>query len=249
MAKYIHTPEDREFGKDTEDWIFLNEHLGHDFGTVLHGLSGYIDEGIRGETIILNDFSEMKILNEHINRIYDAIKFGYQKIAKENFSIKKILQLNKEMLSKRELCVLIQDTPKIICYNIKNKIYLQYFNFVKNAYEHGFKNSQVPYEEKKIILGAEVFPISEEQLTYLGRNHNLYRVGEDFVRAYVKDNGCGIPEENLEKVFKRKPSTSERGVGLSLIDWVCDSIHGYASVESEVGKGSEFSLYFARERK
>ena len=72
----------------------------------------------------------------------------------------------------------------------------------------------------------------------------------DFARASVKDTGTGIPAEHLGSIFKRfyrvdkSRSREEGGVGLGLaISQRIAQIHGgRIEVESEVGRGSRFTV-------
>jgi signal transduction histidine kinase len=67
----------------------------------------------------------------------------------------------------------------------------------------------------------------------------------------VKDTGIGIPEEHIKHIFERfyrvdkSQSRSEGTAGLGLaISWRIAEIHnGTITVESEVGKGSTFTVY------
>ncbi len=65
---------------------------------------------------------------------------------------------------------------------------------------------------------------------------------DEFIEVDIADTGQGIPEENLNKIFKAFFSTTGQGTGLGLT--VCHSIiegHGGSiEVESEVGKGTKF---------
>jgi nitrogen fixation/metabolism regulation signal transduction histidine kinase len=62
----------------------------------------------------------------------------------------------------------------------------------------------------------------------------------------VRDNGVGIPEENLDKVFIPFFSTKEggSGIGLSLSRQVMQLHNGTISVSSRPGDGSVFTLRF-----
>lgn len=62
----------------------------------------------------------------------------------------------------------------------------------------------------------------------------------------VRDNGVGIPEENLDKVFVPFFSTKEggSGIGLSLSRQVMQLHNGTISVSSKPGLGSVFTLRF-----
>jgi CheY-like chemotaxis protein len=67
----------------------------------------------------------------------------------------------------------------------------------------------------------------------------------DYVKLSIRDEGCGIPNEDLQKIFDPYFTTKEGGNGLGLA--TCYSIiknhGGYISVNSKVGKGSTFSIF------
>jgi signal transduction histidine kinase len=66
------------------------------------------------------------------------------------------------------------------------------------------------------------------------------------VAIRISDTGCGIPEENLSKIrdpfFTTKEVGTGTGLGLSIVDEIIRSHHGELLVESEVGKGSTFTV-------
>ena len=74
------------------------------------------------------------------------------------------------------------------------------------------------------------------------------------VYVIVKDNGMGIPTEHLPRIFERfyrvdKSRSRERGgtgLGLAIVKHILESHHTKAEVESEEGKGSEFSFKLER---
>ncbi|MGV8083912.1 MAG: ATP-binding protein [Coriobacteriia bacterium] len=74
--------------------------------------------------------------------------------------------------------------------------------------------------------------------------------GEDAVQVIVEDNGIGISEENKARVFDRftqcDTSLSRRhqgsGLGLSVVRDMVTVIGGKVGVESELGKGSRFTV-------
>ncbi|HZX75095.1 MAG TPA: ATP-binding protein, partial [Cyclobacteriaceae bacterium] len=69
---------------------------------------------------------------------------------------------------------------------------------------------------------------------------------EDTPAIVVRDNGSGIDEEALEKIFIPFFSTKKTGsgIGLSLSKQIMRKHEGRISVKSKLGEGTEFSLRF-----
>ena len=67
---------------------------------------------------------------------------------------------------------------------------------------------------------------------------------QDGVKVAISDNGMGIPRENMGKIFDPFFTTKPRGTGLGLsISYTIVAEHGgQIEVESEVGKGSTFTI-------
>jgi two-component system NtrC family sensor kinase len=67
------------------------------------------------------------------------------------------------------------------------------------------------------------------------------------VEIAVSDSGSGIAPENLEKIFDpfftTKPVGKGTGLGLSICYSIMKQLGGHIAVHSEVGKGSEFTLF------
>ncbi len=72
----------------------------------------------------------------------------------------------------------------------------------------------------------------------------------------VEDNGIGIPKDEQSKVFEKFYRVSKRehsqkgkgfGLGLTYVMWVVKAHKGKVELESEVGKGSKFTLSIKNE--
>jgi two-component system NtrC family sensor kinase len=76
--------------------------------------------------------------------------------------------------------------------------------------------------------------------------------GEKSVVLSVRDNGPGIEEEDLKKIFTpfytSKEATKGTGLGLSVSLGIAESHNGTIEVESRAGEGSTFSLVLPLER-
>ncbi len=73
-----------------------------------------------------------------------------------------------------------------------------------------------------------------------------YRKKEDIYNFYVQDTGIGIEKKYMDKLFERFEKadtfTQGTGLGLPLCKSILNNLGGEIYVESEPGKGSEFSF-------
>ena len=79
-----------------------------------------------------------------------------------------------------------------------------------------------------------------------GRIKLSSKVVGDNVQICIEDNGCGIPEENLEKIFEPFFTTKDvgkgTGLGMSISYEIVKKHGGKISVASELGNGTTFTV-------
>ncbi len=101
--------------------------------------------------------------------------------------------------------------------------------------------SQINQVFLNIITNAAQAIETEGEIVITTRLHDA-----NHVAIRISDTGCGIPEENLSKIrdpfFTTKEVGTGTGLGLSIVDEIIRSHHGELLVESEVGKGSAFTI-------
>ncbi|WP_225889909.1 hybrid sensor histidine kinase/response regulator [Indioceanicola profundi] len=72
----------------------------------------------------------------------------------------------------------------------------------------------------------------------------------DYVVVEVQDTGCGIPKENLQRIFEPFFSTKEigsgTGLGLSTVYGIVRQTGGFVFVDSVPGEGATFSIFLPR---
>jgi heavy metal sensor kinase len=105
-----------------------------------------------------------------------------------------------------------------------------------------------PVRLRQLILN-----LLENAIKYTNENGNVWMSllrENGSAKIVVKDTGIGIPKEDQAKIFDRfyrvdKGRSREMGgtgLGLSIAKWIVESHGGTISVESEVNKGSTFTV-------
>ena len=101
-----------------------------------------------------------------------------------------------------------------------------------------------------IDVGAENFEISSETV-----KRSLQLSEGKYVKISIRDQGVGIPEKDLSKIFDPYFSTKEmgtqKGVGLGLATTysIINRHDGHITAESEAGVGTIFTLYLPAHEK
>lgn len=205
--------------------------------TSIQGFSQLLSNGdIEGESdkkISLNSISEeSKRLTRLLNNLLLLTKLDYKvNLEKKPVNIKKIVQEIENQLK------LIVGSRKFSIYtenlwinSNSDQIKQIFINLINNASQHtDEKNGKVTIEIKNILL-------------------NSVR----YCAIIISDNGTGIPEEKLNRIFDRfyriESHRSRKyggfGLGLSIVKSIVDENDGLIKVESEVGQGSKFTIYF-----
>ena len=72
----------------------------------------------------------------------------------------------------------------------------------------------------------------------------------------VKDNGIGIPEMDIPKIFDRfyqsdkaRTAAEGTGLGLSIAKWIIEKHHGKTKVQTTLGKGTTIEITFPKTQK
>ncbi len=74
---------------------------------------------------------------------------------------------------------------------------------------------------------------------------------DDYISILFQDTGCGIPEENLTKIFEPLFTTKPKGIGLGLAisKRLVEQNGGKIEVASQVGKGTTFTVKLPIEKR
>jgi len=121
---------------------------------------------------------------------------------------------------------------------------------------------QVIYNKKESVICADKDAIKEalinlisNAIKYSGENKKIFVktfIKDEFAGVEVQDSGMGISQEDLKNIFEpffrskyfKGKKVGGTGIGLSIVKHIMDAHKGKIEVNSELGKGSCFTLLF-----
>jgi len=229
----------RELTQNNKDLKQFSYITSHNFRAPLSNLTGLLhlleDVPIENEELqeILNGFKRSThLLNETIEDLVKVVIIkDNPSILKEDISIKEIFenvffQLNNQInLYKPTIKFDIEDTLSIHI----NKAYME--SIILNLMSNSIK-----YRSKDKIPKISIKAVERE----------------NFVNLIIKDNGIGIDlDKNGDKIFglyqRFHNYPDSKGLGLYLVKSQIEAMGGSIEVESQVGKGTQFTLTFKKE--
>ena len=179
-------------------------------------------------------FSELKdycaIIKEEIGRLEDTINSFL-------FSVRK-LELN---LEETNINSLILSTIDFLKYEIENnninmEIKFDRDNLIMRIDERYIKQSLI-----NIVQNAIDSILEKSEKNYKKEIQIKLKTVDNFALITIKDNGIGIKEETLPKIFEPYFTTKRHGTGLGLtnVARIIEAHNGNINIESEYGKGTK----------
>jgi len=152
--------------------------------------------------------------------------------------VRKILQLLETSVNKKaKLIADLQDDLSLIEAD-EGKMQQVIMNLIINASEAMGESSG------EIHITTETAYLTEEKLLSLLNGDSIAK--GDYVVIHVRDNGCGMDADTQKKVFDPFFTTkfTGRGLGMSAILGIIRGHRGALQMQSVVGQGTQFSIYF-----
>ncbi|MFQ5822964.1 MAG: PAS domain S-box protein [bacterium] len=218
--------------------------IAHDFNNLLAPLTAY-------PTLIREELPE----NYSILEMVDEMESAANKIAEIN---QQLLALGRrghysmEPIDLNDLAqkvVLSQPLPKEII--VHEELSSDLFLIKGGAAQLSRALTNLIINAKEAMQGIGVLTIKTENV-YLDnplRGYQTIKRGE-YVVLKVSDTGIGIEPEILDKIFdpffttKKMDRLRGSGLGLSVIHGIIEDHKGYITVDSTLGQGTTFTLYF-----
>lgn len=181
---------------------------------------------------------EQDDIKEMFTQINSIDKEAIQRISNIVVSLKKFVRLDEADLQEANINKELDLTLDLISHETKNKVEIEkhygdippikcYPNMLNQVFTNVLVNACQAIKDKgKIVISTEF------------QDSNLI--------VKIKDNGQGIPKENLNKIFTAGYTTKGVGVGtglgLAISQKIIDKHKGKIQVYSEVGIGTEFVI-------
>ncbi|MDD5236385.1 MAG: ATP-binding protein [Candidatus Omnitrophica bacterium] len=219
----------------------LSAGVAHEINNPLGGILGYaqfILSKIERPDFTLDSFKTCKEYLGHIERESQRCKKIVENLL--NFSRK-----SPDVFQPVDLKVTMENTLSIIRHSLETKN-------IKVTTDY---DGAVPLIQGNANQLQQVFTnmiINAQHAMQQGGELNIYvKPAQDgdrkMVHAIFKDTGCGIPKENLERIFEPFFTTKggdwkSVGLGLSICYQIIEQHKGKIIVDSEVGKGTTFTI-------
>ena len=219
--------------------------VAHDFNNLITVIMGYAELALLNDNGNVNNHEELEIIQ---NTAQKAARLSNQLL---DFSCKRMIEsqdlgLNEVIADSQQLVEsLLGESVKLKLFMDENlwnvmidrsQLEQIILNFTVNAKDAMKDNGTFELITENIV-------VSELDTLLLG----VLKAGE-YVRLTARDNGCGIPEEELSSIFDPFFTTKDKGTGLGLsaVYGAVTQNKGQIKVHSIVGGGTTFEIFFPR---
>ena len=210
-------------------------HLEHELkkplGVIVSAISRIVGKG--NQELTVNERNSLRMANARLEKMADvmdtmlvALKTSCLTLRRERLDLQAELEMVVDMFKNIKSRVQIQvHVAEQLAYPLLDKVYFHcvVVNLIDNGIKYGGDNPE-------IIV-------------------NCSQENSNFVLS-VTDQGVGIPRKELKRIFRQFYRVKDErvscktgfGLGLTFVKKVVDAYHGEIKVESELGRGSTFTV-------
>ena len=218
--------------------------IAHDFNNIIGAISGYTEltmDDVTNENSLRNLQQVLKASHRAKDLVQQILAFS--RLTEQEWKPLQICSIVKETLkllraslpATIEIRQDIQSNSSLILAD-PIQIHSLMMNLSTNAHHAMLeKDGILEVTLKEVEIGAEMALLHQELAP--GK----------YIRLSVSDTGTGINPEIMDRIFDPYFTTKEvgegSGMGLALVHGIVKNHHGEITVESELGKGTIFSVF------
>jgi signal transduction histidine kinase len=212
----------------------------HDLSSPLNAVSGYLD--------LMNEWFDENDNPDQIQSYHKRICSGIQDVMDMLRQLNDISRIERGVISFNMVQVNFVWVVQEVFDLIESKAIAKRIQFELQAPEYPIYVKADTVKLKRVIhnliANAIKYTPVEGKITV--------KLSDDGELAFLKvqDNGIGIPESHYSKIFapfvkldpSKEDANSSSGLGLYIASYFTDLMNGEISLESQVGKGSTFTV-------
>jgi PAS domain S-box-containing protein len=220
--------------------------IAHDFNNILSAILGYTELTLKNPDVDTKSRKNLGYVLEAAKRARDLVRQILMFSRKEeqchlpvNFhtAVEEACTLIRKSIPTTVPLHLDIDTNTGIVMANSTQIHQVVINLCMNAYHS--------LSQQGGHINLKLAPVNIDTMT--AANHPNLRPGK-YAQLTVSDNGMGIPAETIPRIFEPFFTTKKQGegtgMGLAIIHGIVQTHDGAIGVESLVGKGTTFKLFF-----
>ncbi len=219
--------------------------VAHDFNNLLTAISGHCDLLLLRHDQNDPDYADLVQIHQNANRAASLVGQLLAFSRKQNLqpevldlrdTLSDLTHLLNRLVGEKVQLRLIHDSDLASIRADKRQLEQVLMNLVVNARDAMPDGGEISISTSTVDLKKEIV-----------RHRAVVPAGK-YIIVNVTDEGVGIPADKLPKIFEpfytTKRTGEGTGLGLSTAYGIVKQTGGYIFAESELGKGTVFSLYF-----
>lgn len=211
--------------------------VSHELKTPITSIQGFV------ETLKMTDNLDEDTKNRFLTIIENETT-RLTRLIDDILLLSTIENKTKKKVEKVDLFEVFEEVNEVINYIAKKKN-------IKVKYD--FENKDIDLWEYSGYIRQILLNIISNAVKYTGENGKVsvkQYIKSERVFIEVKDNGIGIPQEDIDRIFERfyrvdkarSRSVGGTGLGLAITKHMVKALNGNIKVESELGVGSKFTI-------
>ena len=232
------------------------EALGTLAGGVAHDLNNVLGIVVGYSEMLLDEIGESSPLRDDVKKVMEgghrsaAIVQDLLTLARRGVQTRKVINLNATTMD----CQKTPELEKVLSFNPKVRMKMDLeadiLSIMGSPVHLGKTIMNLVSNAVEAIPGGGTLIVTTRNQHLDKPIHGYDAVNEgDYVVLSITDTGEGIADSDIKHIFepfytKKVMGRSGTGLGLAVVWGTVKDHNGYFDVQSEVGKGTTFTLYF-----